>query len=85
MTDDIRAVVHFTDGSKIVFGWPPQAGEDPTTIVRNVRKALEADKLTVRVSGELIVIPMVNVKYVHIIPAPSELPQGVLKNAYIVE
>jgi hypothetical protein len=43
------------------------------------------DKLAVEVSGEPILIPMENVKYVHIIPAPPELPQSVLKNAYIVK
>ena len=87
MTDDVRAVVHFTDGTKIVLGWPPQAkeGDDHQTIANKVRKALEEDKLAVVVSGELLLIPMGNVKYVHIIPAPPELPQSVLKNAYIVE
>ena len=85
MTDDVRAVVHFTDGTKITLGWPPQAGEDSMTMARNVRKALDADKIAVEVSGELILIPMENVKYVHVIPAPPELPQSVLKNAYIVK
>ena len=69
------------------MGWPPQAkaGDDHLTIAMKVRKALDMDKLAVEVSGELILIPMENVKYVHIIPAPPELPQSVLKNAYIVK
>ncbi len=80
-------MVHFTDGTKITLGWAPQAqaGEDHLIIAMKVRKALEMDQLAVEVSGELILIPMENVKYGHIIPAPPELPQSVLKNAYIAE
>ncbi len=88
MSDDVKAVIHFNDGSKLKLGWPPQAGakeEDEWKVARNVRKAFEADKIAVEVSGELLLIPMENVKYIHINPAPPKLPQSVLKNGYIIK
>ena len=88
MSDDVHAVIHFIDGSKLKLGWPPQAGregEDEWKVARNVRKAFDADKIAVEVSGELILIPMKNVKYVHVKPAPPKLPESVLKNGYIVK
>jgi hypothetical protein len=50
----------------------------------NVRKALEADKIVAEVGGDLMVIPLQNVKYVEVSPAPQELPQGILRGAQIV-
>jgi hypothetical protein len=35
----------------------------------------------VEVEGNLLVIPMRNVKYVELIPAPEQLPDGVIRNA----
>ena len=88
MGNDVNAVIHFIDGSKLKLGWPPQAGgegEGEWKVGRNVRKAFDADKIAVEVSGELLLIPMENVKYIHINPAPPKLPESVLKNGYIVK
>jgi hypothetical protein len=77
--------VHFMDGTKVRFRYPRQAGIDPTTIASNVKRAIDADKLVLEVEGELLVIPMRNVKYVQVSPAPAFLPAGVLKQARFVE
>ena len=71
------------DGTRIVLEYPKQAGEDPATIASNVRKALESDKLVLEAQGDLMVIPIRNIKYIQVSPAPDELPQGVLRNARI--
>lgn len=84
MEKEVYAVIHFTDGSNIKLEWPAQAGDDSATIARNVRNALEMDKVLAEVDGSLIIVPMQNVKYVVVTPAPPELPQGVLRNAQIV-
>ncbi len=84
MKKEVYAVIHFMDGSNIKLEWPAQAGEDPTTIVANVRKALEMDKVLAEVDGSLIIIPMQNVKYAVVTPAPQELPKGVLRKAHIM-
>ena len=65
--------------------YPKQAGHDPATIVANVRKALEADRLLAEVDGNLLFIPLANVKYVQVTPAPDVLPSTVLRHARLVE
>jgi hypothetical protein len=78
-------VVRFMDGSKLALRYPKQAGEDPSTIVANVRKALEADRLLVEVDGSLLFIPLANVKYIQVTPAPDVLPATVLRHARLVD
>ncbi|MBW1804736.1 MAG: hypothetical protein JRJ85_28930 [Deltaproteobacteria bacterium] len=58
-------------------------GEDPATITSNVKKALDRDKIVLEAQGDLMVIPVRNIKYVVVSPAPDELPKGVLRNARI--
>ncbi len=84
MSNDVHAVVHFTDGTNVTLAWPAQAGEDRASIARKVRNALEMDKFMAEVEGDMIIIPMQNIKYVMVTPAPQELPQSVLRNAHIV-
>jgi hypothetical protein len=78
-------LIRFMDGSKITVRYPKQAGEDPTTIAANVRKALEADRLLLEVDGSLLFIPMSNVKYLQVTPAPDILPATVLRHARMVD
>jgi len=78
-------LIRFMDGSKIAVRYPKQAGIDPATIAANVRKALEADRILVEVGGSLLFIPLGNVKYLQVMPAPDVLPPNVLRNARLVE
>jgi hypothetical protein len=84
MQKTATAAIHFMDKTKIVLRYPKQAGADTATIVANVKKALDADKLMVEVDDNLIVIPMRNVKYIQISPKPDALPSGVLRGAKLV-
>ncbi len=85
MGNDVHMIIHFIDGTKITFKYLQQAGSDLTTMVSNVKKALESDKIVAEVQGDLIVIPVRNIKYVQVSPAPAELPTGVLRNVQIVK
>ena len=84
MSEIAKATIHFMDGTKLAIEYPRQAGEDAATISMNVRKVLEADKITLEAQGDLIVIPVRNIKYIQISPAPDEIPAGVLRNVKIV-
>ena len=66
MAKKANAVIHFMDGTNIVIEYPREAGEDPTTIASNVKKALDRDKIVVEVDGSLLVIPVTNIKYIAI-------------------
>ena len=84
MSKNVHAVIHFMDGTKMTLAWPRQTGDVPATVVSNVRKALEMDKLAVEVQGDLFVIPIRNVKYVQITPAPAKLPGEVIRGGEVV-
>lgn len=79
-----RITFFFTDGSKLGLAFPKQGGEDPATMMGSVRKALESDKLTFEIGGDLFVIPVRNVQYLQVTPSPETLPPGVILGARIV-
>ena len=88
MSGEAHAVIHFMDGTKIVFKYPrlqAKQAMDSSTIASTVKKALDQDKIVVEADGSLIVIPVRNIKYRQIVPPPDALPAVVLKNAQIVE
>jgi len=88
MTSSVTAVtatIHFTDRTRLVIRWPRRSEHDPATIASNVRQALEANQMTFAIDGDLMVIPLRSVKYVHITPAPPALPSTVILGATIVE
>jgi hypothetical protein len=78
-------VIRFMDGSKIAVRYPKQGGDDPAAIAASVRKALEADRLMLEVDGNLLFIPLSNVKYLQVTPAPDVLPATVLRHARLVD
>jgi hypothetical protein len=82
---EVRGTLFFMDGTKMNLRWPRQAGADSSTIATNIKNALDSDKMMVEVDNQLLVIPMRNVKYFQISPAPEKLPQGVLKGVQIVD
>ena len=83
MSDDVRLVIHFMDGSKIDARFPRQT-TDPIKVAQNIRKAMDLDKLTIEMEGQLMLIPLANVKYLQVSPAPDNLPEGVIKGASLI-
>lgn len=79
----VTGTIFFMDGTKMTMTWPRQAGSDSSTIASKVKNALESDKLIAEVSGDLLVIPVRNIKYFQITPAPEMLPEGVVRGAQI--
>jgi hypothetical protein len=76
-----RMTVFHTDGSKTSFLFPKQT--DATMMAGEVAKALEKDKIVVEADGAMFLIPLNNVKYIQLTPAPEKLPAGVIKGASV--
>lgn len=83
MENSANMVIHFTDGTKVTFRYPKL--KDTSTLATKVKKALELDKIVVQTSGSLIVIPVSSIKYIQVSPPPDALPDGVFRDAEIVE
>jgi hypothetical protein len=84
MQETVFGTIHFMDKTKMTLRWPRQAGADPIEIAATVKKALEADRIMAEVEGRLLIIPVRNIKYIEVSPAPPKLPRGVLLGAEVV-
>jgi len=71
--------IHFIDGSKLSATFPQQS-DTFSQIASRVKKALDANQLAIEIDGELFVIPMNNVKYLQVNPAPEKLPDSVIRS-----
>jgi hypothetical protein len=78
-------IIHFMDGTKIVFKYPKLTDKEASTIASKVKKALDQDKIVVQTFDSMIVMPVSNIKYIQVTPPPDALPDGIFKNAEIVE
>jgi hypothetical protein len=61
MTPLVSLTVFFLDGTKVTFRYPRQSGTDAATILANIKRAIEADKLVLEADGDLLVIPFKSV------------------------
>jgi hypothetical protein len=85
MAKTAHMIIHFMDGTKIVFKYPKLTDKEASTIASKVKKALDQDKIVVQTYDSMIVMPVSNIKYIQVTPPPDALPDGILKNAEIVE
>ena len=83
MARQFRLVIHFTDGTKLDAEAAAQT-EDPLKAVQNIRRAMDADKIMIEIEGQLFLIPLNNVKYLQVSPAPDKLPEGVIQGARLL-
>ena len=81
MAEKVTATFFYNDGSKLSFEFPRQADDDALTAMGQINKALEQDKFAAVVDGDLLIIPLNNVKYVQVSPAPKDLPKGIIRPA----
>jgi hypothetical protein len=85
MEEDIRhATITFLDNSKLRLTWPKQGSKDAQIFATQLKHALEADRFIAEVEGQLMVVPMRNVKHMIVSPAPKTLPQGIIRKARLV-
>lgn len=78
-----RLTIYFNDDTRLDIAAPPRS-DDAMTRMQMVRKAMDVDKLMIEVDGQLMMIPLNNVKYIKISPAPTELPDGVVKGGILM-
>ena len=74
-------IIHFSDGTKKVLEFPQQVADSDANAAARIKEALDARHLTLEAEGALIVVPLENVKYLQVYPAPRKLPPGVIRGA----
>jgi len=83
MTNKRYLTIHFTDGSKLSVTFPRQI-EEFHQMAERIQKALDANKLAIEIDGELFVIPMNNVKYLQMTPAPEKMPETIIRGGSLI-
>ena len=84
MDNQVCGTIHFVDGTSLKLAWEKKE-DDPTTIVGKVRKAIEKDRFIFEADGDLMIIPVQNIKYLRLTPVPEALPKDlVIQGASIV-
>ena len=74
--------IYFIDGSKIRLDFPKQTLNEIGTVLK-LKEVLAARHLIAEVDGVLLVFPFENIKYIEAHPAPSKLPEYIIKGATI--
>ncbi len=84
MGSQVSGATHFVDGTNLKLTWEGQES-DPTTFIGKVRNAIEKDRFVFEADGDLMIIPVQNIKYFKISPGPKALPTDmVIQGASIV-
>jgi hypothetical protein len=80
-----RAIIHFLDGTSLTLEWPKQAPKDFLKFRDQVENAMKSPQLCLEVDGNLMIIKTTSVKFFELVPAPEELPPGIVRNARKVD
>lgn len=72
--------IEYVDGMSETFSFPKQV-EDDYEQMQKFREAMRADRIVLEVDGMVHVIPMTAVKRIDFSPAPSNLPDFVIRGA----
>jgi hypothetical protein len=84
MKKEVVLTIHYIDGTSLKIKWD-ENNDDPLTLISRVRKALEMDRFYFEADGNMLVIPIQNIKYLSFAPLPEALPKDlVIRNASIV-
>jgi hypothetical protein len=84
MKTEVVLSIHYIDGTILKFKWD-ENNDDPSTMIARVRKALEMDRFYFEVDGNLMIIPIQNVRYLSFSPLPAALPKDlIIRNASMV-
>jgi hypothetical protein len=85
MGNNVYGSIYFVDGTSLKLSWERQES-DPSTFIGKVRNAIEKDRFIFETDGDLMIIPVQNIKYLKLSPSPKALPKDlVIKGASIVE
>jgi len=76
--------IYFNDGSKLVIEYPTQP-ENGYDIVAKMKEKIENRHFLVEANGALLYIPVDNIKYLQVYPAPEKLPSYAISGATIIE
>lgn len=82
--DKITLEIHFIDGKKVTIRFTPNKDEEQAKSLTFLRD-IKFDRIAVESNGDLIIIPMNQVRYIRATPAPKSLPKQVPCGAEFID
>ncbi len=76
--------IYFNDGTKLVIEYP-QPDVDEYNILSKLNETLENRHFLVEVDGAMLFIPVDNIKYLQVYPAPEKMPAQTILGAKIID
>jgi hypothetical protein len=71
--------VNFMDGEQMTFSFAAVKDDEDPTLGKVVESLTVMNNLVFEVDGRLTIIPLANVRSVELSPAPSGLPDSIIK------
>jgi len=76
--------IYFNDGTKLVIEYPQQEAND-YDMVTKLNEVLQNKHFLVESNGAMLFIPVDNIKYLQVYPAPAKMPAHTILGASIVD
>jgi hypothetical protein len=78
----ITLEIHFIDGKVITLRYRPDSdAEVPPVLLKDFK----FERIALETEGDLVIIPMDQVRYLRATPAPAGLPAKILRNVEFIE
>jgi len=78
MKDTKGVTIYFNDGTKLVIEYPKQGIKD-YDMLSKLNEMLDSRHFLVEANGAMLFIPVDNIKYLQVYPAPNKLPVNTIK------
>ena len=75
--------IHYIDGSDMQIEYVRE--EEVSNIATRIEKAIESNEVLIELEDRLLVVPLSNLKYIEITPAPSKLPKFTIRHARLIQ
>jgi hypothetical protein len=84
MSDKRNMIIHFMDGTRVVYDIPRQV-DDNNAISTRMKKLLDMQYIVIEVEGAMKFYPVANIKSVQVYPLPEKLPDFIIQGATLVD
>jgi len=84
MQETKGVTIYFNDGTKLVIEYPKQATNDYDMLTK-LNEMLESKHFLVESNGAMLFIPVDNIKYLQVYPAPEKMPAHTIIGASIID
>ena len=72
-------VIRFTDGTSLKFKFAGDEVQDVTDAATRIQNILDARTLALELDGQLMIIPMSNIRAIEVVPSFEKLPERFIK------